>query len=137
MTLEPTIQLPQEAIRAQHERAATQPMGRPKTDHIKSENVPKILSLSGLSAERKLQMISQLTNPEKKLGDQLYALAGRFNLKTDEASTAAYGDEKAVAKYNALPNVQLPPIYGNSLEFAKWWQMFMYLVDKTQRSPRS
>ena len=68
----------------------------------------------GLLAERKLQMISQLTNTEKKLGDQLDALAGRFNLKTDEASTAAYGDEKAVAQYNALPNVQLPPFYGNS-----------------------
>ena len=54
-------------------------------------------------------MISQLTHPEKKPGDQLDTLAGRFNLKTDEVSTAAYGDEKAVAQYNALPNVQLPP----------------------------
>ena len=83
-------------------------MGRSKTDRVKSENLQKILSLSVLSAEKKLQMISQLTNPEKKPGDQLDALAGRFNLKTDEASTAAYGDEKAVAQYNALPNVQLP-----------------------------
>ena len=99
----------QDVIRAQHEQAAAQVMGRTKTNKIKSENVQKILSLSGLSAERKLQMISQLTNPEKKPKDQLDALAGRLNLKTEEASTAAYGDEKAFAQYNALPNVQLPP----------------------------
>ena len=136
MTLGPAIQTPQELIRAQHERAAAQAMGRSKTDRIKSENVQKILSLPGLSAERKLHMISQLTHPEKKPGDQLDALAGRFNLKTDEASTAAYGDEKAVAQYNALPNVQLPPFYGNSLEFAKWWQMFIYLVDKNPKIPQ-
>ena len=64
------------------------------------------------------------------------ALAGRFNLKTEEASTAAYGDEKAVTQYNALPNVQLPPFYGNSLEFARWWQMFIYLVDKNPKIPQ-
>ena len=81
-------------------------------------------------------MISQLTQSEKKPGDQLDALAGRFNLKTDEASAAAYGDEKAVAQYNALPNVQFPPFYGNSLEFAKWWQMFIYLVDKNPKIPQ-
>ena len=81
-------------------------------------------------------MISQLTHPEKKPSDQLDALAGRFNLKIDEASTAAYRDEKAVAQYNALPNVQLPPFYSNSLEFAKWWQMFIYLVDKNPKIPQ-
>ena len=54
-------------------------------------------------------------------------LAGSFDFRTDEASAAAFGDEKAVAQYNALPNFQLPPFYGNSLEFAKWWQMFIYL----------
>ena len=82
-------------------------------------------------------MISQqLTHSEKKPSDQLDALAGRFNLKMEEASTAAYGDEKSVAQYNALPNVQLPPFYGNSLEFAKWWQMFIYLVDKNPKIPQ-
>ena len=39
-------------------------------------------------------------------------------------------------KYNALPNIQLPPFYGNSLEFAKWWQMFIYLVDKNLKIPQ-
>ena len=136
MTLDPTVQPPQEVLRAQHEQAAPQAMGRSRTDRIKSKNVQKILSLSGLLAECKLQMISQLTNPEKKPGDQLDASAGRFNLKTDEVSTAAYEDEKAVAQYNALPNVQLPPFYGNSLEFAKWWQMFIYLVDKNPKIPQ-
>ena len=77
-----------------------------------------------------------MTNREKKPGDQLDALDGRFNLKTDEASTEAYGDEKAVAQYNALPNVQLPPFFGNSLEFAKWWQMFIYLVNKNPKIPQ-
>ena len=81
-------------------------------------------------------MISQLMNPEKKMGDQLDSLARRFNFRTDEASAAAYGDEKAVAQYNALLNVQLPPFYGNSLEFAKWWQMFIYLVDKNPKIPQ-
>ena len=82
-------------------------------------------------------MISQqLDHPEKKPSEQLDALAGRFNLKTEEASTAAYGDEKAVAQHNALPNVQLPPFYGNSLEFAQWWQMFIYLVDKNPKIPQ-
>ena len=136
MTLGPINVPPQNVIQPQPERAAAQVTGRPMTDRIKSENVQKIFSLSGLSAERKLQMISQLTNPEKKPGDQLDALAGRFNLKTDEASTAAYGDEKAVVQYIALLNVQLPPFYSNSLEFAKWWQMFIYLVDKNPKIPQ-
>ena len=128
---------PSNVLRPQPQRAATQVMGRPvMPDNFKRENVQKILSLSGLSSDRKLRMISQLTHPEKKSGDQLDALAGRFNLKTDEAPTAAYGDEKAVAQYNALPNVQLPPFYGNSLEFAKWWQMFIYLVDKNPKIPQ-
>ena len=111
-------------------------MGKSKAERIKSENLQKILSLSGLSAENKIKMISQLTNPEKKLGDQLDALTGRFNFRTGNASAAAYGDEKAIAQYNALPNIQLPPFYGNSLEFAKWWQMFMYLVDKNPKIPQ-
>ena len=137
LTLDPTIPASglQETMRAQHEWAAALVMGRSKAENLKSENVQKILSLSGLSAENKLKMISQLTNPEKKPGDQLDALAGRFNFKTDEASSAAYGDEKAVAQYNALPNIQLPPFYGNSLEFAKWWKMFIYLVDKNPKNP--
>ena len=111
-------------------------MGKSNAEKLKSKNVQKILSLSGLSAENKLKMISQLTNPEKKPGDQLDALAGRFNFRADEASAAAYGDEKAVAQYNALPIVQLPPFYRNSLEFAKWWQMFIYLVDKNPKIPQ-
>ena len=82
-------------------------------------------------------MISQLMNPEKKTGDQLEALAWRFNFRTDEESAAAYGNEKAVAQYNALLNVQLPPFYGTSLEFAKWWQMFIYLVDKNPKIPQT
>ncbi len=109
----------QELLRARQEREAALAVGQDKKERLQSENVKKILSLSGLSADNKLKMISQLTNPKKKTGDQLDALAGRFNLRTDEASPAAYGDEKAVAQYSALPNVQLPPFYGNSLEFAK------------------
>ena len=135
MTLNPTVQPVQETIRAQHKRVAALATGRSKAERIKTENVQKILSLSGLSVESKLKMISQLTNPEKKRGDQLDALAGRFNLKRDEASAAAYGDEKAIAQYNALPNVQLPPFFGNSLEFAKWWQMFIYLVEESPNPP--
>ena len=113
LTLEPTIPASelQEIVRAQHERAAILTMGQSKAEKIKSENLQKILLLLGLSAKNKIKMISQLTNPEKKPGDQLEALAGRFNFRTDEASAAAYGDEKAVAQYNALPNVQLPPFY--------------------------
>ena len=83
MTLGPINVPPQNVIPPQPERAAAQVTWRSKTDRIKSENVQKILSLSGLLAERKLQMISQLTNWEKKPGDQLDALAGRFNFKTD------------------------------------------------------
>ena len=82
MTLGPINVPPQNVIGPQPEPAAAQVTWRPKTDRIKSENVQKILSLSGLSAERKLQMISQLTNQEKKPGDQLDSLAERFNLKT-------------------------------------------------------
>ena len=135
MTLGPVNIPPVNVPWTQPERAATQVMGRPVVDKYKGESLKKIISLSGLSAERKLQMISrQLDHPEKKPSDQLDALAGRFNLKTEEASMAAYGDEKAVAQYNALPNVQLPPFYGNSLEFAKWWQMFIYLVDKKSKN---
>ena len=64
------------------------------------------------------------------------ALTGRFNFRIDKASAAAYGDEKAIAQYNTLPNVQLPPFYGNSLELAKWWQMLIYLVDKNPKIPQ-
>ena len=110
MTLGPVKVPPVSDTRAQPERTATQVMGRPVADKYKGESLKKIISLSCLSAARKLQMISQqLDHSEKKPSNQLDALAGRFNLKTEEASTAAYGDEKAVAQYNALPNVQLPP----------------------------
>ena len=85
-----------ETIRALHEREAALAAGQGKADRIKSENVQKILSLSGLSAEKKLKMISQLTNPEKKSGDQLDALAGKFNFRTDEGAAAAYGDVEAL-----------------------------------------
>ena len=127
----------QETIQAQHEQEAALTVGQGKADRIKSKNVQKILWLSGLSAENKLKMISQLTNPEKKPGDQLDALAGKFNFRMDEGAESAYGDEKAVAQHNTLPKVQLPPFYGNSLEFAKWWQMFIYLVDKNPKIPRN
>ena len=137
MTLGPVNVPPVSAPQAQPERAATQAMGRPVEGKYKGESLKKIISLSGLSVERKLKMISQqLDHAEKKPSDQLDALAGRFNLKTEEGSTAAYGDEKAVAQYNALPNVQLHPFYGNSLEFAKWWQMFIYMVDKNPKIPQ-
>ena len=125
MTLGPVNQTPQEIIRAHHELAAAQAMGRSKTDRIKSENVQKILLLAGLLTERKLNMISQLTNPEKKPGDQLDALAGRFNLKTD----------KALHNTMPCPMSNCPLFYSNSLEFAKWWQMFIYLVDKNPKIP--
>ena len=138
MTLEPIIPASglQETVQAQYERVAVLAMGQSKAEKTKSDNLQKILSLSGLSAENKLKMISQLPNPEKKPGDHLDALAGRFNFRTEASSTVAYGDEKAVAHYNGLPNVQLPPFYGNSLGFAKWWQMFIYLVDKNPKIPQ-
>ena len=137
MTLGPTNVPPVSTTQNQPERAAAQAMGRPVEGKYKGESLKKIISLPGVSSDRKLQMLSQqLDQLEKKPADQLDALAGRFNLKTEEASTAAYGDEKAVAQYNALPNVQLPPFYGNSLEFAKWWQMFIYLVDKNPKIPQ-
>ena len=80
------------------------------------------------------QQIDQL---EKKTPDQLDDLTGRLGIRKDQASSAAYGDETAVAQYNALPNVQLPPFFGNALEFAInggrcsfiWWI-------KIQKSPR-
>ena len=138
MTLGQVNVPPMSTLRAQPERAAAaQAMGRPAEGKYKGESLRKIISLSGFTAERKLQMLSQqLDHLEKKPSDQLDALAGRFNLKTEEVPTAAYGDEKAVAQYNALPNVQLPPFYGNSLEFAKWWHMFIYLVDKNPKIPQ-
>ena len=132
----------QELFRAQHEQEAALAIGqgqdRGDEKQWGKKNVQKILSLAGLSADNKLKMISQLTNPEKKPGDQdqLDALAGRFNFRTDKEAAAAYGDEKAVAQYNSLPNVQLPAFYGNCLEFAKWWQMFIYLVDKNPKIPQ-
>ena len=111
MTLGPVNVPSVSAPRPQPERAAFQAMGRPVEGKYNGESLKKIISLSGWSAERKLQMISQqLDHSEKKPSDQLDALAGRFNLKTEEASTVAYGDGKAIAQYNTLPNVQLPPV---------------------------
>ena len=138
MTLGPTNVPPVSTPQNQPERAAAQAMGRPVEGKYKGESLKKIIFAPwGPRRIGKLQMLSQqLDQLEKKPADQLDALAGRFNLKTEEASTAAYGDEKAVAQYNALPNVQLPPFYGNSLEFAKWWQMFIYLVDINPKIPQ-
>ena len=53
MTLGPINVPPVSALRPQPQRAATQPMGRPLSDRLKSENVQKILSLSELSADKK------------------------------------------------------------------------------------
>ena len=137
MALGPVNVPPGSATQMQPERAAAQAMGRPAEIKAKGASLKKIISLPGVSSDRKLQMLSQqLDQLEKKPADQLDALAGRLGIKTEEASTAAYGDEKAVAQYNALPNVQLPPFFGNSLEFAKWWQMFIYLVDKNPKIPQ-
>ena len=134
MTLGPINVPPVSTTPNQPERAAAQAMGRPVEGKYKGESLKKIISLPGVSSDRKLQLLSQqIDQLEKKPADQLDALAGRFSMKTEEVSTAAYGDEKAVAQYNALPNVQLPPFYCNSLEFAKWWQMFIYLVDKNPK----
>ena len=112
-TLKPTVKTP-------HEKAlALTTTSRSERDQ--AEGVHKILSLSGVSKEEKLRMISKLDEPGKNPTDNLDALTGKFNFKTDETSTAAYGDDKALVQYNALLNVQLPPFYGNSLEFTKWW----------------
>ena len=64
LTLDPTIPAPgvQETVQAQHEGVAALAMGRSKAEKLKSENIQKILSLSGLSANNKLKMISHLTH---------------------------------------------------------------------------
>ena len=137
MALGPVNVPPGSAMQTQPERAAAQAMGRPAEIKAKGASLKKIISLPGVSSDRKLQMLSQqLDQLEKKPSDQLDVLAGRLGIKLEETSTAAYGDEKAVAQYNALPNVQLPPFFGNSLEFSKWWQMFIYLVDKNPKIPQ-
>ena len=129
----PTVNVTQ----AQPERAAAQGMGRSADLKSKGASLKKIISLPGVSSDRKLQMLSQqIDQLEKKTPDQLDALTGRLGIRKDEASSAAYGDETAVAQYNALPNVQLPPFFGNALEFHKWWQMFIYLVDKNPKIPQ-
>ena len=118
------------------ERAAAQDMGRSADLKSKGASLKKIISLPGVSSDRKLQMLSQqIDQLEKKTPDQLDDLTGRLGIRKDQASSAAYGDETAVAQYNALPNVQLPPFFGNALEFHKWWQMFIYLVDKNPKNP--
>ena len=50
LTLDPTIPAPgvQGTVQAQHERVAALTMGRSKAETLKSENIQKILSLSGL-----------------------------------------------------------------------------------------
>ena len=129
----PTVNVTQ----VQPERAAAQGMGRSADLKSKGASLKKIISLPGVSSDRKLQMLSQqIDQLEKKTPDQLDALTGRLGIRKDEASSAAYGDETAVAQYNALPNVQLPPFFGNALEFHKWWQMFIYLVDKNPKIPQ-
>ena len=129
----PTVNVTQ----AHPERAAAQDMGRSADLKSKGASLKKIISLPGVSSDRKLQMLSQqIDQLEKKTPDQLDDLTGRLGIRKDQASSAAYGDETAVAQYNALPNVQLPPFFGNALEFHKWWQMFIYLVDKNPKIPQ-
>ena len=127
----------QELLRARHEGEVALAADQDKTEQLKSENVKKNLSLSGLSAGNNLKMISHLTNPEKKTGDQLDALARRFNFRTDEASAAAYGDEKAVAQYNALLNVQLPPFFGTLLSLPNGGRCSFIWWIRIQKSPRA
>ena len=137
MALGPVNVPPVSAPQGQPERAAAQAMGRPAELKSKGASLKKIISLPGVSSDRKLQMLSQqIDQLEKKPSDQLDAFTGRLGIRKDEASSAAYGDETAVAQYNALPNVQLPPFFGNALEFNKWWQMFIYLVDKNPKIPQ-
>ena len=137
MALGPVNVPPVNATQVQPERAAAQVMGRPADFKSKGASLKKIISLPGVSSDRKLQMLSQqIDQLEKKTSDQLDALTGRLGIRKEEASSAAYGDETAVAQYNALPNVQLPPFFGNALEFHKWWQMFIYLVDKNPKIPQ-
>ena len=129
----PTVNVTQ----GQPERAAAQGMGRSADLKSKGASLKKIISLPGVSSDRKLQMLSQqIDQLEKKTSDQLDDLTGRLGIKKDQSTTAAYGDETAVAQYNSLPNVQLPPFFGNALEFHKWWQMFIYLVDKNPKIPQ-
>ena len=42
---------------------------------------------------------------------------------------------KGMEPYTNIPNVHLPPFYGNSLEFYKWWEMFKTFVDSDPRMP--
>ena len=90
MTLGPTNVPSVSTTQNQSERAAAQATWRPVEGKYKGESLKKIISLPGVSSDRKLQMLSQqLDQLEKKPADQLDALAGRFNLKTEEASTVA------------------------------------------------
>ena len=42
---------------------------------------------------------------------------------------------KGLEPYTNIPNINLPPFYGNLLEFYKWWEMFTTLVDSDPRMP--
>ena len=94
-----------------------------------------ILNMEGVALPDKVKLMSLLNEPTQNRQEAMDTLTEQFHLRP-ETSTAAYGDATSVAQYNALPNVHLPPFYGNSLEFAKWWQMFIYLVDKNPKIPK-
>ena len=109
-----------------------------KTEGINlQEQILEIMSLQGITSEEKAERIAQLQgHANANPSDDLDKLADKFNFKVEETGAAAYGDDKALAQYNTLPNVYLPPFFGNPLEFAKWWQMFTYLVDKNPKIPQ-
>ena len=89
-------------------------------------------------------------------GDPNESFKRRFNLSKETSmsgghSTGKWATRKTIHKdgrtveeeyyakgmepYTNIPNVHLPPFYGNSLEFYKWWEMFKTLVDSDPRMP--
>ena len=129
----PLISTPKEAKPLQKTSVAN----RPKEMSREQKNaIDVVWGLGNISLETKSAIVQSLMQDCAPKADALSELTGKYGFSTDETSAAAYGDAAALAHYNSLPNVQLPPFYGNSLEFPKWWQMFTYLVDKNPKIPQ-
>ena len=93
-------------------------------------------TINDTMARHASQSVRAQARPDAAKKDALDTLAGKFDYNSSQTSAAAYGDASALAQYNQLPNVQLPPFYGNTLEFPKWWQMFICLVDLNPKIPQ-
>ena len=78
---------------------------------------------------------SQLPPPPSTHTDKLASMVAQYTLSVDTQGQNAYGEKYAVSHYNSIPNTGLPDFHGNSLEFAKWWQTFLYLVDMNPKIP--